>query len=504
MKKRIQKYTAVFLALSLISIPVMASGPLFVKAENTFMNSDESLPLGTASDVPAALEDESAEEIAVGQTEEAVAEVEDVEEAFSDGESEAAMLLDDSRAREVWQNGGQSDNRNQQNYTLAWSKPVNSYLISTGNGYMRVENKENQILVEYYNRALEFQSQKFIPGELCIFGGFYAGSENYYLAFGQNNESENNNQEVVRVVKYDKNWNRLGQASLYGANTTQPFAFGSLRMIEYGGYLYVRSCHVMYKSDDGLNHQSTLSMQIKTSDMTAVDSAYLVESKGGYVSHSLNQFITVDNNGYLLSLDHGDAYPRGAALTKYETSAGSTPLSGKTKRELVVSFPGGIGQNDTGASLGGLEASSSHYLTAGNTVTQDSQFMSHKTRNVYVTATSQNDVGNGQSISRYYTNYPEGNSISASTPHLVKLGEDSFLLLWAQMENSQANGKICYIYLNGKGRPTSGVYTKNGYLSDCQPIVTNGKVIWYVTDGQSLTFYQISETVLTAQDILMN
>lgn len=45
MKKRMQKYTAVFLALSLISIPVMTSGPLFVKAENTFMDSDESLPL---------------------------------------------------------------------------------------------------------------------------------------------------------------------------------------------------------------------------------------------------------------------------------------------------------------------------------------------------------------------------------------------------------------------------------------------------------------------------
>lgn len=464
-----KKYTALFLVLSLSSIPVMASEFMY-EAENTFMDSDESLPLGTASDAQAAFEDDSSEEIFKDQTE-------DVEKAFSDGECESAMVLDDSRAREVWKNCGMSDNRNQQNYTHAWSKPMNSYLVSTGNGYMRVENRDNQILVEYYDDALKFQSQKFIPGELDIFGGFYAGREYYYLAFGQNNESENNDKEVVRVVKYDKKWNRLGQASMYGANTTQPFAFGCLRMVEYGEYLYVRSCHVMYKSEDGFNHQSSLSIQIRTSDMTVADSAYLVEFKGGYVSHSLNQFITVDNNGYLLSLDQGDGYPRGAALTKYNTSANSMPLSGKSERELVVSFPGGVGQNDTGASLGGLEASSSHYLTVGNTVKQDPKFMSYKTRNVYVTATSQNELDRGKSISRYYTNYPEGNRISASTPQLVKLGDDHFLLLWAQMEDGQANGKICYIFLNGLGRPESGVYTKNGYLSDCQPIVADGRGI---------------------------
>lgn len=38
--------------------------------------------------------------------------------------------------------------------------------------------------------------------------------------FGQKNEEENDSKEVIRVVKYSKDWQRLGAASLYGANTT--------------------------------------------------------------------------------------------------------------------------------------------------------------------------------------------------------------------------------------------------------------------------------------------
>ena len=39
----------------------------------------------------------------------------------------------------------------------------------------------------------------------------------------QSNAAESDSAEVIRVVKYDKDWNRLGAASLKGANTTIPF-----------------------------------------------------------------------------------------------------------------------------------------------------------------------------------------------------------------------------------------------------------------------------------------
>lgn len=54
--------------------------------------------------------------------------------------------------------------------------------------------------------------------ELNIWGGFYVGSNAYYLVEGKNNTAENTAAEVIRVIKYDKNWNRLGVAKITGAS----------------------------------------------------------------------------------------------------------------------------------------------------------------------------------------------------------------------------------------------------------------------------------------------
>lgn len=56
------------------------------------------------------------------------------------------------------------------------------------------------------------------------------------------------------------------------------------------------------------------------------------------------------------------------------------------------------------------------------------------------------------------------------------------------------NGKLCYQFLDGNAQPTSDICTAEGYLSDCKPIVSGEKAIWYVTDGEKLTFYQVNLT----------
>lgn len=442
------------------------------------------------------------------------------ENVFEDGTEEEGVLggalLGNGLPPEVLlSESGVSDNRNRQNYST-WSSPVKSYLAANASGYLRVEYVDSQVVIEQYNTELLLQSQRYIANELPYFGGFYEGSNAYYLVFGQSNTAESDSVEVIRVVKYDKNWNRLGAASLRGANTTYPFNAGSLRMTEYGGYLYIRTCHQMYKSQDGLNHQSNLTMQVRISDMAIVDSFYdVMNIVRGYVSHSFNQFIIVDDQGNIVALDHGDAYPRSAALGSYEKSAGGDSFTGYYYSDDIFGFQGNVGDNYTGASLGGLEYSGSSYLTAGNSVQQDAAWSSHSVRNIFITATPRSDCtktpvkeslgGNWYSSISYpltqkesttvkwITNYAEGSGISASTPHLVKLGSNSFLLLWAQMEGYSANGKISYVFLDGMGNVTSSVYTKDGYLSDCKPVVSGETAVWYITDGKKLTFYKVKQ-----------
>lgn len=205
-----------------------------------------------------------------------------------------------------------------------WHHTVESYLYDNGSGLTRVEYAGGNVIIEQYDYSFQFKSGGTIAPELPIWGGFFAGEEYNFLIFGQENPDEDDSVEVIRVVKYDKDWNRLGHASLRGANTTLPFKAGSLRCDEYGGMLYVRTCHQMYTSeDDGLRHQANLTLSVRKADMKITDWYYdVMNASVGYVSHSFNQFILTDAEGNLVTFDHGDAWPRSALLMRYVTKAG--------------------------------------------------------------------------------------------------------------------------------------------------------------------------------------
>ena len=125
-----------------------------------------------------------------------------------------------------------------------YGRTVQSYLYDNGNGLTRVEYRGGTVVVENYDPFFQYQAGYTLEPELPLWGGFYAGKKYNFLILGQENYGEDESREVIRVVKYDKNWNRLSHASLYGADTVEPFAFGSLRCDEYDGTLYVRTCHV--------------------------------------------------------------------------------------------------------------------------------------------------------------------------------------------------------------------------------------------------------------------
>lgn len=394
-----------------------------------------------------------------------------------------------------------SNNTGDQSYTTYHATQPYSYLTETDSGFMRVEYVSGSIVVEYYDSDYNLVSAQSVDMELSYFGGFYAGEDAYYLVFGQSNTAEDDSVEVVRVVKYSTDWERAGAASLYGANTYIPFDAGSCRMTEYGGYLYIRTSHEMYLSSDGYHHQANLTIQVQESDMTVADSYYSVMNVSvGYVSHSFNQFILVDDAANLIALDHGDAYPRAAVLLKYAKQAGSSSFSGSASSVNLLTFEGDTGDNWTGASLGGLEYSSTSYLVAGNSVTQDDTWSSHTARNVYVAVTSRSDFSSSGTEVKWITNYDTDGTVTASTPQLVKLGSDSFLLIWTttEYENSSVTyskmTKLHYVYLDGEGNTTSDIYTVDGQLSDCQPIVLNGTVVWYVTGDSSSYGSSVSTT----------
>ena len=380
-------------------------------------------------------------------------------------------------------------NVNDQDY-VQWSDTVKSYLTVCDNGnYMRVQSGaiEGKLLVEYYSSDFEPLSTKLIDNELPIFGAFYDSGNNYYVLSGQENPKQNDSLEVFRITKYDKNWNKIKSCGLYGANTTVPFDAGSARMTHSGDHLLVRTCHEMYKSSDGNNHQANVTIEVDMPSMTITDSyTGIMNVDYGYVSHSFNQFIKTDGN-HIVALDHGDAHPRSAVLVKYNSDFTTGKFFPSYFEQVsnidVVTYPEYTAghYNYTGAAIGGFDVSSSSYIVAQSTVDLD-YINTSETRNVYVSAVSKDLSTNKLNK---ITSYAEGTA-SASAPQLVKINNNSFLLLWAR------DTKVSCVKLNADGTVNGSIHTFEGSLSDCQPVIKNGRAVWYVYDKNNVTFNSLN------------
>ena len=362
-----------------------------------------------------------------------------------------------------------------------WSAPKRSYITMAPNeGYMIFaagpdyssfdEYVNAKYLVEYYDWNYSLTYSFEVPAELTRFGGFYSDGEYYYVLSGQENKNCSNSQEVFRVTKYDLNWTRLGAASVSNCYTTVPFDFGSADMISYGNTLVVKTCRQMY---DG--HQANFMFAVNTANMKV-----LSKDCGSYCSHSFNQLLALDGK-HLVDADHGDAYPRAVTISKYDSDLSDTtnPVCAETTYN-VMSFSGSIGKNYTGASIGGLGVSETSYLVAGSSINQ-SNFGSAKTRNIFVGSVNKST---GKTQITWITRYSEG-SDSATTPYLIQTSEDVFLVLWGQKD------KTYYTFVDGKGQTQGGIYSVEGRLSDCKPVVSFNKVVWYYCDGLETKFAEV-------------
>lgn len=360
------------------------------------------------------------------------------------------------------------------------SSTVNSYLTqSPDGGLMRVQAgaiDSQTLLIEYYDKQYNLQKTMTLQLSLPIFGAFYEDDNNYYILTGANNQERDNTKEVYRLTKYSKDWKAQGSCGLFGANTTIPFDAGSARMARYGNYIFVRTCHEMYSG-----HQANVTFFVDTSNMSVIESITGVVDGVGYVSHSFNQFIQVDN-GTLVGSDHGDAYPRALVVFKYPTdlSKGNfvPSYSNKCKKYTMLSIPGRAGVNYTGVSQGGFEYSDSSYLIAGNSDTNGEG----SARNVFISSIPKDG---GTATVRYFSDYA-GTKDSAATPQLVKTGSNSFVLLWS------SRGYVYYTAVNGSGQQVGSTHKMAGNLSDCVPTIADGKLIWYGWRNKNTVFYDIS------------
>ena len=372
-------------------------------------------------------------------------------------------------------------------YNEITGSPIYSHLEDKGTlGYSRIEAIGEKVYVEDYSSDFKYLSTKEIEMELPIFGGYYKGEEYRFFVFGQKNLEENDEAEILRIVKYDMEWNRLSAASVCGANTVLPFYAGSLRMTEANGLLCIHTSHMMYKTEDGLNHQANMTFVVDEETMEVTQDYYIIMNVSeGYVSHSFNQFVCSDGT-YFYRLDHGDAAPRAIVATKCILSEIDV-----CEMHIVVPIPvGEPGDNTTGVSVGGFQLTNDLLVSVGNSVHFDDTLESmYGVRNIYMTTT---DTGFTNTKKIWLTNYTEESAVKVGVPKLVKASEDTFYVLWEEADTANETLFFRVAKVSTTGEILDMTEPIYGRLSDCEPVYTrDGRLVWYANFDSAPVFYDI-------------
>ena len=379
-----------------------------------------------------------------------------------------------------------------ENYYLhdygTWDFIKGSFLVPVDDGYMRVqsgwiyaedllENPEDDIIgVEYYDKSFNRIGKKYmiIEPDLPVFGGFAEHDGYYYIVSGQSNHEESDSCEVVRITKYDRDWNRVGSAGLYGSDTSTVFSYGTLDIAWSGDIMFVHTCHEMYKSEDGKNHQANFSFYLDVNKMDEIKRAYV-----GYASHSFGQRVCMDGD-IAVTVDHGDATPRGIDLSvnnlKTEDIDGAMILEAAEKSNY----------RSTGMKLGDLQISDTSYLVAGASADQEKGGTGRQ--DIFVGAVDKKSMD--VKLRWFRDSAAEG---QAQAPYLVKVSEDRFILMWNDTDddskNAEKSASLKCICLNGEGEAVSEIYSLTGVLSDCEPVISDGQVVWYTYKAEKILFY---------------
>ncbi|MBO7450789.1 MAG: DUF4214 domain-containing protein [Clostridiales bacterium] len=369
-------------------------------------------------------------------------------------------------------------------------------MATTSSGYVRVvyDDVNSKLYVEEYNDDLVISTRREIVMELPIYGGFYSSSDAYYIAFGKNNTDEDTNAEVIRVVKYNKNFQRVSAAVIkgdtaFGHQVRYPFYHGNVSMTEVNGTLYLTTGHQGYVDPQyNMGHQGYLMIAINESNMTGK----IVDAD---LWHSFSQHIKSkdSSNVYLFEESEGS---RQLQLSKFNTS---------TNKRSIISVMDMGGTHTSAWAIPtycqgcDLELSSTGVLCVGSSIDQsrydDTTYT--KTYNVLVTYTPYTSFTSSGTTLRWLSDLPAGTTIK--DVKIAKISDDKFIVLWnyglgdvtKASEDPLSAYTFYYCFINGKGEKIGDTKSFTGSLSECNPICKNGKIIFSSSTSGVVDFYTI-------------
>ena len=132
-------------------------------------------------------------------------------------------------------------------------------------------------------------------------------------------------------------------------------------------------------------------------------------------------------------------------------------------------------------------------------------------RNVYLSYTPKDRFTGNATVVTQITDYAGTgySDPSAGNPMIVPTGPDEGYILWndvlagsSEWDGLPRNTDLHYVTYSSGGKVSSVQTVEDVWLSDCQPIFVDGKLVWYTTNSGvnqgAPTFYTLDESGLTA------
>lgn len=375
-----------------------------------------------------------------------------------------------------------------------WASPYSSHLIKNSDGtYFAVEISEH-INIEAYDNSFNHISSFAIKKELPIFGALYSGKDFNYIAFGQENLLDDNSREVIKIVIYDKSFVKISEVSVSNCKTAVPFDASAGEMYEDDKYLVLHTSRSQYRDENGNRPQTQLTIIIDKATWTVCNMPGKFQYN--HISHAFRECVRIDE-GKIVTANFSDAAPiRGAFLQELD-------FSGKVLNTQSIFNAGGpAGANCTGAMIGGLEVSESGYLVTLSTIDHslvtgysnvNVEGIDRENRDIYLLWTDKRTGEMKHTCLARYT----GVGLTGSVPYIVKLSSGNFMVMWQRFSDfSEESDTVCYALIDGEGNQIGEIKTVTALLSEgCNPIESDGRVIWYVNTADSRKFYSLSANV---------
>ena len=347
----------------------------------------------------------------------------------------------------------------------------NTYLEKTENGWQAVLADGDTVHIIEFNDSWEQKSEKLLQYELPLFGGYFSGEKYNFLIFGQRGETDG--AEIYRIVKYNKDFQRLQALSIPYENcyTKIPFDGGNGCIAENGNEL---TFYTSKLRPDG--HQSNMLIQINSDNMTIINEEDLrSQFQDVHVGHSFRQYVEYDGDMPVFA-DLGDAYPRAVCL--------QTDSAGMIE---IMSIEGEIGDNRTNTELSGLKVTDTGYLMVGSQI-------KNGVLNIFLSYT---EKGKTDAEITWLTEDGVFDFSEMSNAKIVKLNEGMYAVMWNCTDFSS---KVNYVITDSQGNIISELKTMEGaQLTNCEPVLADGKLFWLRYTSGKLTVDSLTDFISYGQ-----